>query len=928
VAKVSPNRNTFNAGVFSALVEGRVDIDKYPASLRSSTNFVASPQGPALRRSGTYFVSDVKNHAKYSTLVPFVFNEEQSLMLEFSNLKLRFLFDEGAQTQGDDAITNILTTTPMKFTSAALNLRVTNVGDQVALNGFPSSYNLNGRVFNITVHSGNDYTIDVNYPGTTGAVTAKTASLLYQIDSPYTDEDARDIRAVQSIDVVYLFCDGYRPRKLSRYGLIDWRFSTIEFDSGPFMPVDTKNGVITMTGTGNPVPIMTGNTTPSGTASADSEDDGSDTSIFGGDDDSGTPHLAWNAFNEEVTTWWQPESTQRGILMYQFTAPIVINGYTIYIPRFNDNDTYTALDYAPSDFEFMGYDGSNWISLDSQIGYVLYDSGRSVTFPFNNSTAYAKYGLFITKCYRNGDIPPRVARLVMSTTDTGVQDTALILSGDYTRLNGGVGFRSTDVGRYIRAQGKDSFWRIAKIVAYTDATHITVRIIGEPFPSAANPVRNWQIAYWSDGTGWPRVGVFFNDSLFMGGNTDAPDMVAGSRTGAYEDFTQRTPINEVLDDSALVIRLNSRRLSRVQWLETDERGLLIGTGSAEWVVSASNADAALTAKNVKARSSTARGSAFVEPVKVDRQVLYVQAARRTVREYAYVFQSDGYASPSMSLFASQMGVPRFAQMAYSAEPHNLVWMRRDDGSVVCLTYNREENVIGWHSHSFSGVVECVASKPSATDKQDILWIVVNRTINGQTKRYIERLMPFWDFDSTLDTAHFVDSGLRYEGAATDIIYGLTHLEGKAVEGLADGIPFGPLTVTNGRITLPFEAENVVVGLPFTSEAETSNIEAGAADGTAQGKVKRPHNVSIQLWDTADGEVGRLNEDNGENEWRDIKYEDPAYEMAGTTTLFSGICGPFDMPGGYGKRGSIMFRQTKPLPFNVIAILPQTTTQDR
>jgi len=925
MAKVSPNRNNFNAGVFSPLLEGRVDLDKYPASMRSLHNYVATPQGPAIPRSGTYFVTPAYNDAYLSTLVPFVYSEEEAFNLEFSNYRMRIIRENGLQAH-PAALVVILDGDPLKIESAGLTSHGAVVGDHVAFAGFPVEYNLNGVVTTITAKSGNEYTVDMVYPGDLG-VAGVAVSLIYEIPSPYTDVDARNIRARQSIDVIYMFCDGYKPRKLSRYDTYDWRWEEFDFNTGPFMPVDPKNGILNPFETGNPIPVMSSNALPAGyVASASTEEPG---------------HEAYRAFDGNKLTYWQPEAGdpydpdtetggtgfQRGTLNITLPAPKLIKSYTIYYGNDNNEKDYMASDFAPGDFSFEGGNGGAFAILDVQVGYVLYEGTRSATFELKtNDTAYSEYRLVVTKCTRNGEVEPRIAALILGSGEEADTDFTMTLHGDYSKLNRGAGFLATDVGRYIRMKGSDSFWRIAKIMEVVTPTNVTVRLEGEPLPDLID-IREWQIAYFSDTTGYPRVGTFFDDRLWMGGNRDAPDLVTGSQTGAYEKFAQRTPTNEVLDDSAIVVRLNSRRLSKIMWLEDDEKGLLIGTGSREWVISATQADLGITARNIKARSSSARGSAFVEPVKVDRQVLYVQLARRTVREYVFVFEADGYKSPSMSLFSSHLGSIRFAEMAYTAEPHSILWLRRDNGTVVSLTYNRDENVIGWQTHDFDGFVESISSIPSAATNQDTLWMVVRRTINGVTKRYIEKLMRFWDFDSTISSAHYVDCGLRYVGPALTTLYGLQHLEGKPVVGLVDNIPFGPVTVTNGRITLPYEGTNIVVGMDFDSYGETSNIEAGAADGTAQGKTKRAHNCVVVLWNSAYGEIGRYNEDRDQYEYREVEYKEN-FDTMPVPALQSVITEPMDLPAGYGKRGSIAFRRTKPLPFNVIAILPQMFTQDR
>lgn len=411
----------------------------------------------------------------------------------------------------------------------------------------------------------------------------------------------------------------------------------------------------------------------------------------------------------------------------------------------------------------------------------------------------------------------------------------------------------------------------------------------------------------------------------MGGAFDQPDLIGGSRTGAYEDFAQTAPTSEVLDDNAIVVRLNARRMSRIRWIVDDERGLLTGTGTGEWVLRPGDSDEPITARNVRARQSTSRGSAAIEPVRVDKQTLFIQASRRSLREHAYVFEADGYKSPSMSLFASHLGNPRFIQMDYAGEPYSNIWIRRDDGSLVALTYLREENVVGWHRHALGGdgVVESLCVIPSITELADIPWLIVTRTINGQSRRYIERMRNHWDFGDTLDTAHFVDCGVRYQGAASTEIYGLSHLEGVTVAGLADGVPFTALVI-DGRIELGAAAENVIAGFGYESFGEIVRPEAGSADGSAQGKMKRPNECVIHLWDSAKGEIGKWNDDQKEYDFDPVKYEEYG-ETVTSPMLNTAMIGPHILPTGYDKHGTLAFRQTEPLPFNVIALYPKITT---
>jgi len=504
-------------------------------------------------------------------------------------------------------------------------------------------------------------------------------------------------------------------------------------------------------------------------------------------------------------------------------------------------------------------------------------------------------------------------------------DFSTIVLGNQSALNGGAGFLPTDVGRLIRVKDTfDATWRYLKITGYNSATQVTAVVKDNAFYLASFWSTNWRVGYFSDTTGWPACGAFFEDRLFVAGPSGFPDLICGSRTGAYTDMQQTTSIDEVLDDSAIVVRLNSRKLSRIRWLSSDDRGLLLGTGSQEYVIKPADDNSALTARNIRARPLTEYGSANMDAVKVDRQILFVPGAKKSVRELAYVFESDGYKSPSMSLFASHLGAQRFAETDYAQDPHSIMWVRREDGTVVGLTYNRDENVVGWHRHNFGGIVESLCVIPSATDNQDTLWMIIKRG----SRRFVERLTRFWDFDMALSDAQYLDCALRYTGAATKTVYGLAHLNGQTVYAVADGRVFRNIVVANGKITLDVSASNILIGMTYTSFAEIARFEVGAADGASQGKTKRLHNVVPFLWASFGGEVGKWNATTGEFEFDPIDYPEAMDELEELPTLQTFLGDPQPMPMGYDNRGTIAFRQTDPYPLNVIALLPQLNTQDR
>lgn len=927
MAKASPMVRAFNAGEFSELMDGRTDVERYPASMRRLLNFIAAPQGPAVSRSGTAFVTPAKANNVKSVVVPFVFSNEQAKLLEFSDNRIRFVDEDGLQVYAPvSATVTSAAGATMVFSAPGLNAEV---GDQVSLSSFPAQYNLNGETANVTAKSGDVYTIDLQYPAL--PVVNGTVARVYHVPCVYTEAERTGIRYVQSVDVLYLLT-GSRPRKLSRYGDYDWRIENVSFIDGPYMNVNETTTELTPTGTGNAVPVMTSDTAPSGEATGSTKRPAISGTVedpfdFLGRDISYAMDASefYYAFTDDDEQYWAGDEQQKGYIEYTPAAPFVCDGYTIYASLDNQDTSYSAKDYAPGTFELQGFNGTSWVTIDRQENYVLYDNNKSVFIEVQNETSYQSYRLQIFKLTRNGLIEARVRRLVLRSADNiNFSMSASSVIG----INNDAGFGAGDVGRLIRVKGSDNAWRSVEIVSITNPTTVAVKLLGEPLPNL-KAIKQWRLGYWSDGTGWPVAGDFFEDKLWLAGPFAAPDMFAGSVTGDYENFSQTDTFGEVLDDSAVVQRLNSRKLSRIRWLSSDDRGLVMGTGSEEYTVRAPNNEA-ITARNIKARPSTRRGSADVEPVRIDSQVLYVQRSKRTIREFAYVYEADGYRSPSMSQLASHIGAVQFEEMDYAAEPHSVVWFRRADGSLVGLTYNRDENVIGWHQHDLSGgVIESLAVLPQKDQLQDALWVVVNRTVNNQVVRYIERLTPFWDFGTTLDEAHFVDCGLRYIGDPISVVYGLQHLEGREVYGLADRRPVGPFTVVNGSVELPYEASNIIIGLGYDSEAETSRLENGAADGTAMGKVKRINSIVTNVWNSFGGEIGTYNSEMKGPVYNPLEYPGN-FSQIEDVELYTGMIGPIMPEPSYDMQGVLYFRRPKgsPLPFNILAIMPQLNTQDK
>ena len=494
---------------------------------------------------------------------------------------------------------------------------------------------------------------------------------------------------------------------------------------------------------------------------------------------------------------------------------------------------------------------------------------------------------------------------------TGVNITASAITG----INGGAGFQATDVGRIISFNsGK------AKITSRTNTTVVVVTITTAFANTDAKT--DWKLGAFSDTTGHPSCVSFFEQRLVFAGTSDEPQTLFFSKAGDYENMTAGTNAAD-----AMVYTIASNQVNAIRYMKA-VRTLVVGTTGGEFTVSADGTDASITPTNITIKRQSSFGSANVDAIPAGNAILFLQKAKRKIRELQYNFDSDGYQAPDLTILNETVTNSGITEMSYQQEPNSNIWCVRDDGVLACLTYQRAENVVAWSRHIFGGVFgsgnavcESVASI-SGTLTEDEVWVIVKRTINGATKRYVECFSDF-DFDETDATDFkFLDSHLSYSGGSTSTLSGLTHLEGQTVSVLADGATHADKTVSSGSITLDRACTKACVGLSYDSILQTMRIEGGAAEGTSQGKTKRISKVVLRLFETVGVKVGPAL-DNLET----IPFRTTSSLLSNPVdTLLSGDK-EIEFNDDYNSDGFIFIKQDQPLPCSILAIYPTLVTSD-
>ena len=613
-----------------------------------------------------------------------------------------------------------------------------------------------------------------------------------------------------------------------------------------------------------------------------------------------------------------------------------------------NNKRYLVANKTTNTFEITDVDGTNI----NGTGFTAYTSGGVANRVYEISTPYLTAELFDIKFAQSADVmyithPNHEVEKLSRTghtswtladvdftdgpyLDNNITTTTLnpgshtvgtgvaVVASATTGINGGSGFLATDVGRLIRF--RDGYM---KVTARADTTNITVEIIEDLGSATASA--DFALGSFSDTTGHPTCVTFFEQRLVFAGTTDQPQTLFFSKSGDYENMNENRG-GTIADDDAIIYTIASNQVNAIRFM-TATRTLIVGTAGGEFTVSGGGTDVAITPTNILIKKQSNHGAANLDAIAAGNATLFLQRAKRKIRELAYNFDVDGYLAPDMTILSEHITEGGITQMAYQQEPNQIVWMTRNDGELIGLTYQREQQVTAWHRQIFGGsfgsgnaVCESVAALPT-DDAEYQVWVIVKRTINSVTRRYVEYLNGF-DFTETDNTTfNFLDSQLNYNGSATTTITGLDHLEGQTVSILADGSTHPDKTVSSGSITLDRSSTKVKVGLPFTSLLQTMRLDAGAANGTSQAKTKRIYDISLRLYESVGVEVGP-----DLSNMERIPFRSSADSMDTAIPVFTGDK-EIEFRGNYETDGFIFVRQTQPLPLTVLSLYPNLVTND-
>lgn len=340
-------------------------------------------------------------------------------------------------------------------------------------------------------------------------------------------------------------------------------------------------------------------------------------------------------------------------------------------------------------------------------------------------------------------------------------------------------------------------------------------------------------AYSSGGTvekftdfSWPSRVTLYDQRLIFAASDAFPTKMWFSRAGELDIFVQGT-----LASDGLEFKVASDQANRIRWMIGAENYLAFSTSGSEYRVTGGGNDAAITPLTVSIKPTSFNGSSTMRPLRLDSYVLFGQRNKKTLRSYEYNALQDGYTAPDRTLLADHIGQSGMKQMAYTAGTPNLIWVVRNDGDKLGLTFDPAQQVVAWHKHRTPGKYISVATI-SEVDGDDEEWICVERTINGVTKRYveyvpnIEPIPVFEDYFTGVD--NFNDDEAAWLTDLWKVQKGMIHSDCSLVYDGRDAATVD-LTIT-GNLTA---GSNVIVtasGAFFSSQMATDKRRIQSPDG--------------------------------------------------------------------------------------------------
>lgn len=395
--------------------------------------------------------------------------------------------------------------------------------------------------------------------------------------------------------------------------------------------------------------------------------------------------------------------------------------------------------HAPRELRRLG--ATNWTLVTISFGAIL-AAPTGVTATKTGTGTGLNYSYVVT-AVSSDEINESVQSAVATVTNSN-----LATSGTYHTVSWSA---VTGAARYniYKLQGG-----IYGFIGSTTTTSIVDDNIG---PDMGVTPATYETVF-SSTNNYPGAVSYYEQRRIFAGTNNEPQRLWMTKSGTESDMSYGIPLQ---DSDRISFKVAAREANTIRHIVPLTQLILL-TSAAEWRVTSVNSDA-ITPTSISVRPQSYIGASNVQPSIINNSLVYCAARGGHVRELGYSWQASGFITGDLSIRAAHLfDNYEIVDMCYAKSPHPLLWFVSDNGKLLGLTYVPEEQIGSWHQHDTDGLFESCTSVSEG--EEDHLYVIVKRTINGQTKRFVER-MQNQQVDA-LEDCFYVDCGATYNGANT------------------------------------------------------------------------------------------------------------------------------------------------------------------
>lgn len=812
---------SLNTGELSPSLWSRQDFEKVHSGTTTCRNFFVNYQGGVSTRAGLAYVGMCKQQYPNPPPrdIPFLFSLSQGFVLEFGEVYMRVKTNGAYVTEAAKTVTSV--SSAGLFTTSGSHGY--SVGDWVYDTGNTGFTGLTwivastptGSTFTVTDLFGN--VISSATPSTGG-----TVARIYTVVSPYAAIDLPWLKYTQSADVMTLTCVNqetgteYPPYDLTRNSNTSWAFTQETFSASISAPTNltavAQSSSTLTTWYSYVVTAVDQTTGEESVASSSVQVQNNDISLFAGSNIlSWTPvsgassyniYAATPAYSVEVPasslfgfigTALGPSFTDTNItpdfttVPPTHTNPFARGQITGILPTAGgSNYSQSTIGYSITTSTGSGFSGTPVVNNGSFGGFVIHNPGHDYretdTVTITDSGGGLSTGNFIFSANpaNTNDITFNGQVLTFklnpaNSFDIHIENTlALTLQTLANFLNA-----STDLSISVATYTSDS--------NHLYITYKTPGAVGNAYTLSAgsSPATASGTNLTGGGTAgsgatasltvsaltgtYPNTCAYFQQRRVYSGSTNNPDTYWMSKPGLYSNMDSSIPTTAA---DAITGTPWAQQVNGIQYMVPMPGGLVTLTGLGAWQVNGGS-QTAVTPTTQTATPQAYNGCHFhVPPIQINYDILYVQSKGSIVRDLSYNFFVNIYTGTDLTVLSNHLFNNYQVQYwAWAQEPYKLVWLVRNDGTMLSLTYLKEQEIFSWTRHDTNGEFICVCSVPEQINPNipvsvnfspalyDAVYCITQRYVQGAWRYYSERMdSRIWQ---TVEDSFCVDAGLEY-----------------------------------------------------------------------------------------------------------------------------------------------------------------------